>query len=416
MKREELNNTITIPKQHYVGFQRQRPDELPLGFATPYDTTKAYEKRKSTVDNWSNYGHREWDNVTKTYVDTPKIPPIIVDSIPIAGFKIAESVRRVYWVGGNVVWRIVDPRGYELEISSSNLAKILDCSSVVNGEIMGECVWGRDKAQNVLLPVSSQPYLEAVSNTSRVNKRVPLKEVTIGDTVVLKDSTIGVYAGGFNVVHTIDGSQYVSNGYLHTEQFTQIKRRFVLLVTLTGKEKDFWQYSNRTNKELKAGDSVFMFFSDLHISEVIEKTPEPKNFLAQIREYLPTVRDQYWHENIRFITDKPLKQEDIVYSPVPCSTEELNQVFYSDPVMPAAGDRYITDTGKFLYFRTNYDEGELLSFSWHKDRTAMDYVVPHSSRGSYYNTPLTVARIKHLIDNNKISRVAYNINGELYVP
>lgn len=42
----------------YVGFQRERynRDDTPrvLGFAVPYGTTKAEQKRMETVDRWSN--------------------------------------------------------------------------------------------------------------------------------------------------------------------------------------------------------------------------------------------------------------------------------------------------------------------------------------------------------------------------
>jgi hypothetical protein len=100
-----------------------------LGFATPYEPNlKAYEKRKSTIDSW-----------VRSYYTTPvKIEPIIIDNVPLDNFKIAESVRRVYWGGGNVVWRIQDPRGFELEISSANLARIIDCVTIQHGVKGGE--------------------------------------------------------------------------------------------------------------------------------------------------------------------------------------------------------------------------------------------------------------------------------------
>lgn len=420
----DINNTITIPKQYYVGMRKQGPDDLPLGFATPYDTTKAYEKRKSTVDTWTKFNNRTWDNVTRTYTENPGIPPTIIDNVPLPGFKIAESVRRVYWGGGNVVWRIVDPHGYELEISSSNLAKILDCSSVVNGEIVGECVWGRDKAQNVLLPVSSQPYLDAVSNTSRVGKRVPLKDVSVGDTVVLKDGTVGVYAGAFNgVFPSGDGPDQWSGGYRYGINLLNIKRKFVLLVTLTGNEKEFWSYNSTrdNNPGYQIGDSVFMFFNELHISEVTDKTTEPKNFLPVIQEFVMSVRGKYCSPGISYLTEKAIKPTDFVYAPVQCSREELEHIIIDKSHDYRVHNKYITNSGDLLHFGRSYDECELLPIKWDESHSFMEYFVPRRTQfPSYWHRDVvaepTVVPISKILDNHQIMRVAYQINGETYVP
>lgn len=424
----ELNNSITIPKQLYVGFRRQGSDDLPLGFATPYDTSKAYEKRKSTVDYWSNRDNSMWNTKTKVYDKVTPLEPTIIDNVPLSGFKIAESVRRVYWGGGNVVWRIVDPHGYELEISSANLAKILDCSSVVNGEIMGECVWGRDKAQNVLLPVSSKPYLDAVNNTSRAGKKVPLKEVTIGDTVVLNDGTTGVYAGAFNGVLPSSESDNLPGGYRYNINMVNIKRKYVLLVTLTGNEKDFWSYSSNYDNQpgYQIGDVVFMFYNELHISLVTNKTTEPKNFLPEIRKSISSIAGRYCAPDVKYITDKPIKPTDFVYTPIECSCGELEQIFTTESTNPRKSDTYIATSGsreteRLVYFRHGFDIGGwLLPIVWDTTNTRMTYVV--HNQDAYYGyghrppNQNSVVPTKEIIDNNHIMRVAYQINGEVYIP
>lgn len=189
---------ITIPAQHYIGIKPERETEssLPLAFATPYGTDAAFEKRKSTVDQWCRgYG---------SYVDGkyvyPEFEANVHDNVLLDGFRIAESVRRMGWNGGNVVWRIVDPRGFELEISSANFARIIDCTTIENGEIKGKCIWGRDGAANVLLPEASEPYVQATANTKRSTMSVDAKSLAVGDEVEFKDGQIWIYLGQYSIV------------------------------------------------------------------------------------------------------------------------------------------------------------------------------------------------------------------------
>ena len=127
-----MAKSIYIPEKHYVGFQhRNEGDQIVLGFATPYATDSAFKKRKSTVDSWANgYMNMKAKDPNRRQTE-------ILDNELMSGFEIARSVRSHGWNGGNVLWRIADPRGFELEISSANLASILDCATVINGVIQG---------------------------------------------------------------------------------------------------------------------------------------------------------------------------------------------------------------------------------------------------------------------------------------
>jgi hypothetical protein len=170
-----------------------------LGFASPYTKDAAFLKRKTTQDNWAyGYGtdwvindedeitqgenHRSELNMAMLFV-TQAYPRIVVNE-PREGFEIAKSVRRWGWRGsGNVVWRITDPAGYDLEISSENFASILDCTTVEKGKILAKCVWGRENGKNILLPEGSDPYNAAMNYTTKTKKKVSLKDIKIGDTV-----------------------------------------------------------------------------------------------------------------------------------------------------------------------------------------------------------------------------------------
>ena len=209
--------TTTIPKKLYVTVQYREDSNNEsglLGFASPYTKDAAFEKRKLTQDHWA-YGYgpivtidkenetvtvtgkgqrgghgcgQEWD---ATMLFIANCYPRIIDNAAVDGFQISNSVRRSGWGGGgNVVWRLSDPRGFELEISSENFASLLNCCTLVNGVIKEKCVWGRDGSKNVLLPESSDPYLDAMKQTTRVNSVVSLKDVQIGDIVNILSTRI----------------------------------------------------------------------------------------------------------------------------------------------------------------------------------------------------------------------------------
>ena len=133
----------TLPDKLYVTVQYREDsssvDGL-LGFASPYTKDAAFRKRKLTQDGWA-YGNTEAviineddsmhiNGAIKLRIDPVALfmgncAPKIIDNVLVAGFTIAKSVRRSSgWGGsGNVVWRIADPRGFELEIKSENFAR-----------------------------------------------------------------------------------------------------------------------------------------------------------------------------------------------------------------------------------------------------------------------------------------------------
>jgi hypothetical protein len=183
------NKSIKLPAQHYVGFNKRGDDEIPLGFMTVEGDDKAAQKRKATVNSWAAQS-------------TNRIPAQVFDNKPLSGFKMGKSIRHNYssWGQGNVKWRIEDPRGFELEITSPNFASIVSCTTIENGEILEKCIWGRLGADNVLLPVSSDAYKAATANTDRVNKKVSLRDVKPGDHVVMQNGISGRFLGNLFLI------------------------------------------------------------------------------------------------------------------------------------------------------------------------------------------------------------------------
>lgn len=207
-----MNEVIKVFSRVYVGFQGE-PDttgENPcLAFLTPYEENAGGRKRIETVEKWAGakdqyaYVDGKWSLVKKGV----KVPSQIYNNEPIEGFEICREVKRTYWGGGNVVWRIFDPRGFELEISSANLAKILTFATLEAGKIKGKCVWGRIGANNLLIPEGCPEYsnlLPKAEEFTEANKLrgklIPISQIKIGSTISLSNGTECVYLGKWNIL------------------------------------------------------------------------------------------------------------------------------------------------------------------------------------------------------------------------
>jgi hypothetical protein len=297
----------TIPKKLYVTIQyRKDASEGLLGFASPYTKDAAFEKRKVTQDQWA-YGRsakftidandeiigefNEDATFRGTKLDALMLfaagcYPKILDNVPLEGFEISKNVRRSGgWSGpGNVLWRIADPRGYELEISSENLAKILDCTTIIDGVIQGKCTWGRDGSKNILLPEASAPYKEANELTELIDANITIKDITPGDTVALLNTNVKkvpyIYLGSFKVYTTSkeknpNSSRYYVSGLTHL--VTKGATRYIFKDTVDGKytttgTPKIAKVLNKTNQALDVSATALeiMQTCDGHIDNIID--------------------------------------------------------------------------------------------------------------------------------------------------
>ncbi len=177
------NIKIRIPSNHYVGL-KHGDSCSPLGEMIPEGTDQVTIRRKAKIDNWCKLSHgRE------------PLKPITIDNFPIIGFKVYR------WSCGNhrdnatIIWRIKDPRGFEIELSALALSYLLEDCTIENGEILEKCVWGRFDSWNVLIPTTSKLYSDAERNTSRLSKRVSLRNIKVGNHIVTLNGISGVYLG-----------------------------------------------------------------------------------------------------------------------------------------------------------------------------------------------------------------------------
>lgn len=216
-----INKQIRFPSHHYVGIIGRTADKVPLGFMTEDGADEAAKKRKDTVDRW----------VASNSYNKTIMPATVFENTPQTGFRLDREIKRNSgWGSGNVKWRIEDPRGFGLEISSPNMAQIIDTCVIDKGEILSDCVWARLKGDNVLVPVDSELYLAAQENSARLTKNVPLREVSIGDHITLLNGTKGRYLGKmFHLHHPYDGD------CLLLEWEWEDKASFVLLMEVENK-------------------------------------------------------------------------------------------------------------------------------------------------------------------------------------
>lgn len=88
-------------------------------------------------------GHDQvWDIITAETQVPDYLQPRIIDNVPLEGFRIQHMVARYK---GNKLWRILDPRGFELEILSGVLEDLLMTGVVDRGLIVGPCIWAGPK-------------------------------------------------------------------------------------------------------------------------------------------------------------------------------------------------------------------------------------------------------------------------------
>jgi len=314
-----------------------------LGFASPYTKDAAFRKRKSTQDNWA-YGHgvevaiADDDSVTVTgqggyhgnvwdaaMLFVANCYPRIVKNEPTEGFQLAKSVRRYGWSGsGNVVWRISDPRGFDLEISSENFASIINCCDLEKGTIKGRCVWGRAGANNVLLPEASEPYQQASTLTKKSQVKISTRDLQPGDMVeILSPNTAeGVekcqYLGKYWFI-TFENDHNDRSHYTTRFNHKQVERflfknlkgdhynaiatpRISAVVERADTPISKLDVANQINQQLAAGEYVvYNMYSAMLVSPVkvnlddVKTRLEPVNFSYQEGQAWPTLGKDRYH-------------------------------------------------------------------------------------------------------------------------
>lgn len=104
----------------------------------------AYQSYEEHIDGsiWLDE-RREWVNGNIVMLPKMKVKsdlaPRIIDNVPTVGFTITGSVGRVST--SNKLWRVLDPRGFELEISTSCFEDLILNGDILLGVIQNPCIW-----------------------------------------------------------------------------------------------------------------------------------------------------------------------------------------------------------------------------------------------------------------------------------
>lgn len=164
---------ITIPDEWYVGVN---PENEYVNITENGNDANAI-KRKLNVDKNS------------------KTQSIMKNEL-LSGYKISQEVYRDWYYDHDIVWSIQSPLGFKFDISVNNLSKIMQCTTITNGVIEGNCILGKIKNKIVLLPENSSIYKEAVTNTNLKKKdKIDISTCKEGDILLLDDKKEIIYLG-----------------------------------------------------------------------------------------------------------------------------------------------------------------------------------------------------------------------------
>jgi hypothetical protein len=188
---------MIIPKTITVGFKK-RTDTYTgkLGYVVYTDEKGVLRKEPS----WKSWRDKE-------------IEPQTFENVPTSGFVLNKKVgeTRCGW-NPRMAWvRIYDPRGFEFEITVANLLYILEeCTSTKGKGLEGEFVYSWDRADLVLLPVSSQEYGACQNFTSLQTKKITKDMMKEGRVYKNKQNEKVLYLGkqDYYEFDYVDGKYY----------------------------------------------------------------------------------------------------------------------------------------------------------------------------------------------------------------
>lgn len=281
----------SIPKEMYVSIQFSKAaanSSGHIGYVSPYTKDAAFRQRKARQDIWAygskaefvinddgeiELGANNTADLTEAFM--LNCYPKIYKNEPIDGFEIAKSVRFGSWAGrgnGNeVVWRLTDPRGFDVTINSENFAQIVNCTTIINGVIQGKCVWGRDGATNILLPESSDPFKAAYQLTKLVDEKLSIRDVTRGDLVRLIMKSQNYPSGFFDATYL--GRMSVVNSTM------SVAKRITWNLT-GGKSTPFHMFSFVNEK----GVTIVLPLASVSVGEILQKGASTKTEAECIEE------------------------------------------------------------------------------------------------------------------------------------
>lgn len=317
-------SNFKVFKEYYVGLRKQGDNLPPLGFATPFEDNSAGKKRIETVNRWCGNGKN-----------------MKFDNVPVKGFEISKSVRRVYWGGGNVVWRIYDPRGFEVEISSANLSRIIDSVGILPGGVIdSNCVWGRLGSENILIPEGSELWSKQIDPEART------KDYNIGDMIILKNGDSVMYCGHLNILLSKASIQaYDGNGNMITEHSNYLKNEdrvtnsyvvnkfHVCLHVVNGENVFIFRKNIEVNSIAKPGE-----LSTKQVDELIDSYNK-----SYRKTYINNYSDKVFFISKNTIPDYHIFMEEVDLDEIKKEYDKLNWTFSYEFYTEYEGKMFLID-------------------------------------------------------------------------
>lgn len=202
-----------------------------LGFMVLYDKkdegTPQLENRLNTARRWARKGRE--DGKVVGFKNTPR-----------DGFRILKYVSR--HTTSNKLWRILDPFGVTVEISTENMEDIISNNVIDKGVIVGEFVWAKPShpsSPNYLLSVDSDVYKDL--------KLSPKKDLSISDIkpgYVVEDTK--------GVLHTYIGKVHIVIG----DVFIESVHAFITKCSFYGKERLTYGKTKKISRIIESEEST----------------------------------------------------------------------------------------------------------------------------------------------------------------
>lgn len=136
----------------------------PIGIIAMYDLSKhaAHKKRQYDIYRKCGFGYTDIVNGVAA-ADDPDYTGLInyVENTPVAGCQLKLGK---HWI--EQVFVIVDPRGFEVQISNKCIDHILNTGTVTNSVIRDKCVWGFNAGHPWMVVAGSELYCNNIKGST----------------------------------------------------------------------------------------------------------------------------------------------------------------------------------------------------------------------------------------------------------
>ena len=284
---------LFIPKKLRIGFKK-RPNSADglLSYVIYFDEKNKIRKETSFL-GW----------IDKT------IPTMDLENNEISGFRILTSIKRNPYHFGDATEkvRIYDPRGFEFEISMSNLIFLFDHGNLIDLEYKSKCVYSWNKGELILLPVNSLAYKTNVDKLALINNKLKEKDMIIGASYSLKKSNEElIYLGKYFYLKSYNYSKNTNKliksldllntkSAISIKQYTELNKEKYIFLKVENNNAEIVSYTSLTAIE-EVKNEMAMSLEEV---DKITKTNSFKNTPFEFTEN-KNFKSVYFFENEKY--------------------------------------------------------------------------------------------------------------------